>query len=90
MNGTVELSPEQLAQLVCNVFRVNGFDATGLALHLKEQLVGYDRAVVHYNATNKVNVYPPPTIPREELDRMLYPNERLPTFAGKDAGTAPS
>jgi hypothetical protein len=80
MNGTIVLTPDQLAALVCEVFKANGLDAHGLALHLDGQLVGYDRAVVHYNAAQNIKVFPAPAV---------LPNDRLPTFSGREnAGAA--
>lgn len=72
MNGTIELTPDQLAGLVSAVFEANGYQAYGLALHDEAgQLVGYAKAVVHYRADEALKVYPKPTMSREDMERML-------------------
>jgi hypothetical protein len=76
MRGTLELTPDQLAQLVCGAFQSNGIKADGLALHLQGALVGYDKAVVHieYQPQNKRS-----TLDQNELDRMLNPQVNAPS-----------
>lgn len=91
MNGTVVLTPDQLANLVCEVFKANGIKADGLALHLDGELVGYDRAVIHCNVVDSIEIFPSPQIRREDLTRMLYPDVGLPKFSGREnAGAAAS
>lgn len=83
MKGTIELTPDQLANLVAAVFEANGLKAYGLALHLKDQLVGYDRVVVHYEALDSIKVFPPPQVTPEKLNSMLYPHERFTGFGSR-------
>jgi hypothetical protein len=85
VNGTIELSPDQLAQLVCAVMEANGMQAHGLALHLGDQLVGFDRAVIHYKVVEGgIEVYPKPqsNLSRQQLEQMLRPDVN-PTFASR-------
>ena len=51
MTGQLILSPDELARLVEAALKQSGYDVTGLALHDEHgQLVGYQAAVIHYNA----------------------------------------
>lgn len=84
MTGTIELTPDQLANLVALVFKANGFEAFGLELlDQGNQRVGYSRVVVHYEAAENIKVFPPPSITRDDLNKMLNPYDRLPTFSNR-------
>lgn len=89
MNATVELTPDQLANLISAVFEANGYNASGLALYLNGELVGYDRAVVHCKLVDELNVYhDPQAMTRKQLDEMLYPYAGPTTFdSRKPAGS---
>lgn len=85
MKATIELTPDQLAQIVAAVFDTNGYKANGLALYLDGQLVGYDRVVVHYEMANGIEVYPPPKhVTREQLNQMIYPDGNPHTFSTRE------
>lgn len=90
MKCSLELTPDMLAQIVCNVLEVNGYKADGLALYLDGQLVGYDRAVVPMTIPVGIEVFPPPRpqVTREQLNEMLYPNGSIGTAQFSGAGNA--
>lgn len=93
MRGTVELTPDMLAQLVCGVLESNGYKADGLALYAGDQLVGYERAVIHLEMPRGLEIYPPPkqeTISRDELNRMLNPYVPPAAFAARNGAAAGS
>ena len=88
MKGTLEITPDQLAQIVCGVLAENGYEAAGLALYMGDQLVGYDRAVLPLEIPKGVEIFPrPKSTTREDIDRMLNPYVAPTTFATRN-GTA--
>ena len=85
MKGTIELTPDQLANLVCSVLEMNGFKADGLSFHDQDgQLVGFTRAVVHCNVVDGLKVYAKPDGGDDPLNRILYPIERRTNFASRN------
>lgn len=82
MKGTIELQPDQMAQVIEAVFANNGYSVFGLALYKQGQMVDYDSVVVHYNIENGIAVYPPhKQMTRKQLTSLLYPETT------EDAGT---
>jgi hypothetical protein len=74
MRGTLEITPDQLAQLVCGVLAENGYEAAGLALYAGDQLVGYDRVVFPLEVKSGIEIFPrPKPQTRDDLDRILHP-----------------
>ena len=83
MRGTVTLSPDQLAQLVCAVLQSNGYQADVLSLYLEGKLVNYDSAVVACELPGALEVYPPPkAMSPADIDQMLYPKGRMAVKSG--------
>lgn len=77
MIGTIDLTPDQLSQLVCYVCEVNGYSAVGLSIWDGQQQLGFNRAVIHIEEKDKpLEVFPKPrqTMTREEMNALLYPN----------------
>jgi hypothetical protein len=86
MTGTIELTPDQLADLVCRVMRANGIDATMVAVQHQGQLVGYDKVVVYHELTAPLHVYEKPN--QEDLARTIYPDVGPVSFAGRNGSGA--
>ncbi len=82
MTGTLRLTPDELAELVSAVLAYNGYQMSTLALHLEGQLVGYDQAVLVFQAMPlKVRTQPEDQGPAANLARlrgMLYPEVPAP------------
>lgn len=92
MKGTLELTPDMLAQLVCGVLETNGYKADGLAIFNGDQLIGYDRAVIHLSFTQGVEIFPRPKSAaqsREELDRTINPYVPPTTFGRRNGAGQP-
>lgn len=83
MIGTIQLTPDQLAQVLEAVMGQNGMKMSALALYDSEgNLVGYDRAVITFDAgTLKVRSTPEDaTSDPSGLRSILYPE--VPSHAG--------
>ena len=86
MKGSLEMTPDMLAQLVCGVLEANGYKADGLALYLGDQLVGYDRVVVPVAIEQGIEIFPrpQPQANRMDLERMLNPYVAPTGFAARN------
>jgi hypothetical protein len=92
MKGTIELTPDMLAQMVCSVLAVNGYEADLLTLYLGDEVVNYDRVVARLSIDKPIEIFPKPEDEgqsvREELDRMLNPYAGPTTFASRNGAAA--
>lgn len=90
MQGTIEFTPDMLAQMVCGVLETNGYNANMLTLYFGNEIVNYDRVVAHLSIDKPIEIYPKPAPEderqsvRAELDRMLNP------YVGPDSYTGPT
>lgn len=76
MHSTIELSADQLANMVSLVFETNGIRASGISIYDGETQLGFNRVVVHCDLMKQIEVYPKPrrSASREEINDLLYPN----------------
>lgn len=90
MHSTIELSADQLANLVSSVFETNGIHASGIALYDGDTQLGFNRVVVHCDLMKQIEVYPKPRqqTSRDEINALLYPNGSIGTAQLSGAGSA--
>jgi hypothetical protein len=95
MNGRIELTPDELTKLVGAVFAANGLTGIqGLAIESDAgELVGYAKAVIHYDSDfTELKVYPKPDDGEEfaRLQRMLNANATTAQLATVGQGSGAS